>query len=370
MPRYVNLRRGKATTIFLIAVGLMLAYLSFQLARPFLTAIAWSTILAVIFAPLHKSVRRHLKSENLSAVVSTILTVLLGVLPVALLVVAISREAAAGYRQMRDQLATGSGITETRGVGPVVRRLNDKLRDWDIDASVLGSQATSYVGEVVVALARGTITNLSSFLVNVLLVAFTLFFFFRDGPRILTGLDRMVPVDLSTDGGIFELIGSVTRAAVFGVVVLGLLKGLLAGLAFWALGLHSPVLWGTAGAVASVIPVFGISLVWIPAAVVLWLQGMTGKALIMLIWGGTVLSLIDNFLYPILVRSRVRLHTLLVFFSTLGGLSVFGFLGFVLGPVVAILTLTLAEVVSQNYVRPQTSAVPSAPEPADADVPS
>jgi predicted PurR-regulated permease PerM len=133
---------------------------------------------------------------------------------------------------------------------------------------------------------------------------------------------------------------------------MSLIKGVLAGLAFWVLGLPAPALWGAAGAIASVVPVFGISLVWVPAALVLWVQGMPVQALLMVIWGSTVLSLIDNLLYPILVRSQVRLHTLVVFISTLGGLRVFGFLGFVLGPIVATLALNLIDVASEYYSRP------------------
>lgn len=352
--RKLSLRRGKATTIFLIAGGVLLAYLAFQLARPFLTAIAWSTILAVIFAPLHRRIRRALKNDHLSALATTVATLLVGVLPVVLLVTAISREAAQGYQKIREHVASGATFSETldriQGVGTVWRRLNDLLRAWDVDVNALGGQATSYLGEIALTVAKGTITNLSVFLLNVILVAFTLFFFFRDGPQILERLQRLVPVETEMSGGIYQLVGQVIRAAIFGVVVISLIKGVLAGLAFWVLGLHSPALWGAAGAIASVIPVVGISLVWIPAAIVLWAQGMPLKALLMVAWGVTVLSLIDNFLYPVLVRSQVRLHTLLVFISTFGGLAVFGFLGFVLGPVVATLTLTLIEVATDSYL--------------------
>ncbi|MEP7272303.1 MAG: AI-2E family transporter [Acidobacteriota bacterium] len=349
MVRDLYLRRSRATTVFLIAAGILLAYLCYQIARPFLTALAWATILAVVFAPLHHRARLAFRNTNLSALFSTGVTLLIGVLPIVLLVTAISREAAVGYRQLREHLASGNTVTGTAGIGPVIQRVNDALQEWDVDVGALGGQATSYLGDIVLTLAKGTISNLSAFLLNVVLVGFTLFFFFRDGPKILEHLERIVPVELSEEGGIFELIGQVIRAAIFGVVVMSLLKGILAGLAFWVLGLHSPALWGAAGAIASVVPVVGISLVWVPAAIVLWAQGMTLKALLMVIWGATVLSLIDNVLYPILVRSRVRLHTLVVFISTLGGLSVFGFLGFVLGPVVATLALTLVDVASHSY---------------------
>ena len=355
--RDLHLRRGTATTVFLVAAGLLLAYLTFQIARPFLTALAWSTILAVIFAPLHRRIRSVLRYETLSAVASSFATLLVGVLPLVLIVSAISREAAQGYRQVRDQLTAVSANEQTPmgEVGSAWRRLSEKLRQWGVDVGALGSQAGSYLGEGALFVAKGTITNLSAFVLNLLLVAITLFFFFRDGPSILEHIAMTLPVDLAASGGVYELIAQVIRAAIFGVAVMSIIKGVLAGLAFWVLGLDSPALWGAAATIASVVPVFGTSLVWIPAAVVLWIQGSVLKALIMVIWGLTVLSLIDNFLYPILVRSRVRLHTLVVFVSTLGGLSVFGFLGFVLGPVVAILTLTLIDAASHYYSRPRVT---------------
>jgi len=355
--RDLHLRRRRATNLFLLAAGMLLAYLCFELARPFLTAIAWATILAVVFAPVHVQMHRWIKRENLSALASTSLTLLLGVLPLVLIVSAISREAAQGYQHIREQMAGGATLTETvgkiEGIGPAWHWLNGVLTRLDVDMNSLGGQATQYVGETALMLAKGTITNLATFLLNVVLVAFTLFFFFRDGPIILGHLQRVIPVELEMSGGIYQLVGKVIRAAIYGVVAMSLIKGVLAGLAFWVLGLHAPALWGAAGAIASVVPVFGISLVWVPAAVVLWVQGMTVKALLMVIWGLTVLSLIDNVLYPLLVRSQVRLHTLVVFISTLGGLRVFGFLGFVLGPIVATLALALIDVASEYYSRPE-----------------
>src|SRR5262249_17992147 len=151
--------------------------------------------------------------------------------------------------------------------------------------------AVQQAGNLAVNLVKGTITNLSSFILNVVLVTFTLFFFFRDGRLILHHLQRIVPIKSDTAYEIYQLIGDVIRAAVNGVVVIGLAKGFLAGLAFWILGAHSPVLWGTVGAFASVIPVVGISIVWVPVAVVLLVQGQAIKALLLAIWGLTALSL-------------------------------------------------------------------------------
>lgn len=161
------------------------------------------------------------------------------------------------------------------------------------------------------------VASLTTFFASLVLVAFALFYFFRDG-RVLPGkVQRHTPMHNETVEQIFHQIATVIRAAINGVVGINLLKGFLAGLAFQVPGLPSPVLWGGVGAVVSVIPVVGISLVWGPGVLVLWLQGHTLKAVLLAIRGLTILSLIDNFLYPAPVKNEVRLHTLLIFFSTL-----------------------------------------------------
>ena len=349
----LKLRRNNATTVFLAIMGVLLAYLSFRIIQPFLTAIAWAAILAIVFAPLHAEISRKLKNAELSALASTLLTTLVAVLPLLLLVLAISREVTQGVNQIRSSTANFTDLettlTQMRFVGPAWQWVQEHFKQLNPDAGDALSSAAQHAGSVALNIFKGAITNISAFVLNIVLVAFTLFFFFRDGATIVGHLKRAVPIDREIADEIGQLIANVVRASLNGIAVISLIKGLLAGLAFWILGLHSPALWGAVGAVTSLIPLVGIALVWVPAAIVLWIQGHVIKALILAVWGATVLSLIDNILYPFLVRGQVRLHTLLVFFSAMGGLAVFGFLGFVLGPVVTTLAITLIEVASNYY---------------------
>ena len=349
----LRLRRNTATTVFLVAVGLLLAYLSYQIARPFLGPVAWATILAVVFRPVHERFRLAMRREHLSAAASTALTTLVALLPLALMGFAIAREAAQGYRQVAGGFDPGADPATTLGelplVGPAWLWAQARLEGLGIDLGSISDEFMQRVGGWAVALATGALSNVTSFVIDFVLVVFILFFFFRDGRLILDNLRRVVPLEAEAAERIYLLIGEVIQATFNGVVVIALVKGLLVGLAFWVLGVPSPALWGAVGAVASILPVVGVALVWVPAAAVLWLQGHPAKALLMAIWGATVLSLIDNFLYPLLVGNQVRLHTLLVFISALGGIAVFGFLGFILGPVVATLTIALVEVASEYY---------------------
>lgn len=349
----MQLRRGKATTIFLLAVAALLAYLSYQIIHPFLPALAWAIILAIVFDPLHRRCRQAFRHEGVSAIISTALTLLIAVLPLILLGMAIGREATQGYRMVAGSLEQNGDLTTTlshmRGIGPAWQWLQAKLGQWDVDLNSVSKQSLQRIGGYLFGLTKGLFTGVASFLLNVGIVTFALYFFFRDGQTILAHLRRIFPIEAETINNIFDLIGDVVRATVNGVAVISLAKGLLAGLAFWALGIHSPALWGAVGAIASVVPVLGIALVWVPASVILLLTGSPVKALLLTIWGATALSFIDNLLYPLLVSGQVRLHTLLVFFSALGGLAFFGLLGFVLGPVVAMLSLMLIEVASEYY---------------------
>lgn len=352
-PRPQPTRRRTAATVFLITVAMLLAYLCYQIIWPFLGAIAWAMILAILFEPAHRRLHHLLKHDGVSAFLSTTITLLVAVVPIVLLGLAIAREAAQAYRQITASLNDGNGLVTVLAqipfAGSLWQRLQTFSSQWGIDLNAVLSDMLRRVGEFTFGVAKGTITNVTAFLLNVVLIAFTLFYFFRDGKAILARLQYLLPIRPQTAVQVFTLIAEVIRAAAGGIFLLALIKGVLAGLAFWVVGIHSPVLWGTASAFASLIPVVGVALVWAPAAVALWLQGSLLKAILLAIWGLTALSLIDNILYPILVGSQVRLHTLLVFFSALGGLTVFGFLGFALGPVIASLTVMLIERASQHY---------------------
>ena len=144
--------------------------------------------------------------------------------------------------------------------------------------------------------------------------------------------------------GLFGRVGDTIYATIYGTLAVSAAQGLLGGLMFWWLGLPAPLLWGTVMALLAVVPVMGAFVVWIPAACYLAMEGSLGKALILTIWGAAVVGTIDNLLRPLLVGSRLKLHTILAFMSVVGGLIVFGVSGLVLGPVALTITMELLEI--------------------------
>jgi predicted PurR-regulated permease PerM len=170
-----------------------------------------------------------------------------------------------------------------------------------------------------------------------------MYYLFRDGDKIVRALPGALPLSTEQSEAIIARTSQVVSASVYGVVTIAMLQGMLGGLAFWLLGVPSPILWAAVLAFVCMIPIAGSFFVWLPASIYLLMTGHWTKAILLLLWGALVISTIDNFLRPKLIKNQTKLHELFVFFSVLGGMSVFGLLGIVLGPVVLAITLGLLD---------------------------
>ena len=178
---------------------------------------------------------------------------------------------------------------------------------------------------------------------QLVLTFLTLFYFFRDRTRLLLFLRRFIPLSSAETDEMFGRIAQSVHASLYGNLLVKLIQGILGGLMFWVLGLPAPVLCGAGMALFAVLPVVGTAMVWAPAAIFLALSGSWVKAVVLAIWGEFVVSLIDNFLYPVLVANELRFHPLAVFFAVFGGLLAFGVAGVVLGPVILAITVALLD---------------------------
>ncbi|MCA1601019.1 MAG: AI-2E family transporter [Acidobacteria bacterium] len=190
----------------------------------------------------------------------------------------------------------------------------------------------------------GVIGGVIGAIVQMFFVVFTMYYLFRDGDKIFAALRDALPLESKQATAIMARTRDVIGASVYGVLAIAIVQGVLGGLAFWALGVPSAIVWGVAMTFLSMIPMLGAFLVWVPAAIYLALTGHAVKAVLLVLWGTLVIGMIDNFLRPKLVGERTKLHELLIFFAVLGGLQVFGVLGIVLGPVVLAITLALVDV--------------------------
>ena len=345
---------GLITLLIVLAIAL---YLCWQMLQPFVNVVLWATVLAVVFYPLHKRIREKVGSPAGAAILSTLLVVVLILLPASFITVAVVRELAGAADNLQAGVQKMSNATTIPGLGWVIERSRGYVTIDPVEAQKFVAERLQIWGAALAASTLVVVGGAVGAIVQMVLVVFTLFYMFRDGERIRHSVYDILPLRRIQMHDIATRTKDVIAATIYGVLVISAIQGTLGFLIFWILGLPSPLLWGVVMFFQSMIPMAGAFLVWVPAAIYLALIGAYVKALMLVVWGLLVIGSIDNFLSPRLVGRRARLHELLIFFSVLGGLEVFGILGLVLGPVVVAITLALIEMVRQSF-KPPSETLP------------
>jgi len=320
------------------------AWLCWLMLRPFVGVLLWAIVLVVVFYPAHRKLVAWTGSTTSAAALSTLLVIVTILIPVVLVSYAVARELRGAVEHFQGGLGR---VLDMPAIQPAVRWLDHYV---DVDAWRSGEYVADHLQAWSTAIAGPTLMfvgGVLNALVQMLLVVFTMFYFFRDGAALRTAIYDIVPLEYEQSHDIVLRTQEVIGATIYGVLAISVIQGTLGFLIFLVLGLPSPLLWGVVMFLLSMIPMAGAFIVWVPAALYLLLTGSFIKALVLVAWGVLVIGSIDNFLSPRLVGRRARLHELLIFFSVLGGLQVFGVLGLVLGPVLAAITLALIEVVRQ-----------------------
>src|SRR5215210_3785919 len=340
----------------LLAATAVALYLCWSMLQPFIEVILWAVVLVIVFFPVHRRIQARVGSPGWSALLSCLLVIFVILVPLTLLTFAVVNELTDFARMLQPKpdgtggaAGTAAGLLDPNSpyLGPVVRWVGQYY-----DVSKLGSEKfiaerLNSVSGAIASRTLGVVGGVVGFIVEVFFVIFTMYYLFRDGERLRAAAYDMMPLSDEKAREILNRTGEVIGASVYGVLVIAVVQGVLGGLAFWVLGLPSPLLWGVVMIFLSMIPMLGAFIVWVPAAIYLALMGHWGKALALALWGALVIGSVDNFLRPKLVGERTRLHELLIFFSVLGGLQVFGILGIVLGPVIVAITIALLDVLRQ-----------------------
>lgn len=338
----MNDQTDRARWLALVAATAIGLYLCWLMLRPFISVLEWAIVLVIVFYPVHRRLAHRIRRRSLSAVLSCLLVVLVVVLPLTLLSIAVAQELASVAPNLPSRVSQLMN-TQTPLFGKVSEWLNAR---FGIDAVrtqeffVVQLQRTS---AFLLGFSWNLIGNIVSGVIKAFFVLFTMYYLFRDGEHIVQRLPATLPLSRAQGEEIIARIKQVVSASVYGVVTIAALQGLLGGVAFWILGIPSPILWAVLMGFVCMIPIAGSFFVWLPLAIYLMATGHWTKAVLLILWGGLVVSTIDNFLRPKLIRNQTRLHELFVFFSVLGGISVFGLLGIVLGPVVLAITLGLLQ---------------------------
>lgn len=325
----------------LVATAIAL-YLCWLMLRPFIGVVEWAVVLVIIFYPIHKRLAVRIGRRGLSALISCLLVVILIVLPLTVLTVAVAEELANILPNLPSQVSQLAN-EQSPMFGKIGAWIHSRF-GVDISGSYeFIADQIKQSGERLLGLSLNLTVNIVTTIVKAFFVIFTMYYLFKDSENILAKLPGVLPLSREQSESIIRRTQEVVSASVYGVVTIAALQGVLGGISFWLLGVPSPLLWAVLMTFVCMIPLLGSFLVWLPLSIYLMTTGQWTKAVILIIWGALVISTIDNFLRPRLIRNQTRLHELFVFFSVLGGISVFGLLGIVLGPVVLAITLGLLQ---------------------------
>ena len=342
-------------TAFFFTLLTVILYGAFLILTPFLTAITWAVILAILCYPLYAWLLRLLGGRaTLAGLIVIAVIALLVIVPGVELAWFLSDEAVGLVQSVRS-LLSGEGLAEWTAKSWVQQilswrdSLSFRLVDFKINWKELTVQAAQASSAILVGQVKGLAQNVLLFTVNFIIVLVTLFFLLRDGAEFTARLRRLLPMDREHQERLFQNIVNAVTAVVHGCLLVAMVQGLLAGLAFWLTGVPYSALWGLVTAFAALIPLGGTTLVTIPASLYLFLQGENIKGIILLAWCLGVVVTIDNVLKPIFIGSRIQMPTIFLLFGILGGLAVFGALGLILGPVLFALLAALIDLYDEEY---------------------
>jgi predicted PurR-regulated permease PerM len=347
-------------TAFFFALLALILYAAFLILKPFLTAITWATILAILVYPFYSWLLSVLRGRaNLASIVVVVLITLLVIAPGFEIVWFLSDDAVELVKSVRvllDEEGQRQWLAQP-WVQQILSWWNSvsfRLMDFKLNWKEVLVQSVQVSSLFLATQVKGIAQNVLMFTVNFFVALLTLFFLLRDGAGFLRKIQRLLPMDQEHQQRLLNNVVDAVLAVVHGSLVVAAVQGLLAGLAYWAVGVPFPVLWGVLTGFVSLLPIGGSAIVSVPAAIYLFLHGEIFRGIVLLVWCLGFVGVVDNFLKPLLIGNRLGLPVLFLFFGILGGLALFGALGIILGPTLFALLRALLDLYSEEYAQADT----------------
>lgn len=340
-------------SFYVLLVVVTVAFL--WLLVPYYTAVLWAVILAILFFPLHKRLERFLGGRStIAALLTVLLCICLVILPALALLASLVQEGTSLYQRISsNEIDLNAHLLRLQSVLPTF--VDDWLNSLKLGGfSELWAKLSSGVMEAGQSIAGGVLSfgqNTLQFFISMGLMLYLLFFLFRDGASLGRMMRHSIPLSDDYTRQFLDKFAAVVRATVRGNVIIAVIQGTIGGISFWALGIEAALLWGVVMTFLSMLPAVGAAIVWIPAAIWLFLVGAWIKGIIMVVIGALVIGLVDNLLRPPLVGQGARLPDYVVLISTVGGISLFGLSGFVIGPLIAALFISAWSLFTQQQTR-------------------
>ena len=336
-----------------VLLGLLLVLLVgfIYVVRMFLIPALLALTFTTLFFPFYKWLLRKLGGKrNLTSLIMVLLMLLVLLIPTYLLINMVAQQASELYIGVKPVvnriIAQGDdGLLGDLKRLPVVRRIDLDNFDWE---GQLRKSAES-ISTAITFIVKRTTGGVFSFVSGLFVMLYSMFFFFRDGEDILSRLRYLSPLKDEYEDMLITRFAMISRATVKGTFIIGLMQGGLGGLALLVFGIDTWLLWSLVMVILSVIPLVGPWLVMIPASIFLVAVGDVWQGIVMALYTIIIIGNSDNLVRPRLVGHDARMHDLLIFFSTLGGLAVFGIMGFIVGPVIAAMFIAVLDIYGNEF---------------------
>ncbi len=333
-----------------LALLLLVSVVFIMLMLPFFTAIFWAIALSIVFMPMHQRILKKVHNKNIAALLTITFASVIVVFPLVWVLRMILQEGLDFYNFLQsgqinfaeyfDIIKTDfpylSEMIEKIGVDP--NELREQIKDFVIKTSTLFAQYSAQIGQ-----------NVLDGLATLGLLLYISFFILTDNQKLIHYLHLALPLGDTREALFFDKFATVTRATIKGSLAVAVAQGALGGAIFAFLDIQGAVLWGSVMIVFSLIPLVGSALIWLPVAIYLLGTGEVTSGIILILFGVIVIGLVDNVLRPILVGKDTKLPDYLVLLSTLGGFTLFGMNGFVMGPLIATLFVTTWDIFIQEF---------------------
>ena len=357
--------------LFLLALVVFISLIFLSMIKPFLMAMLLAGICSALLHPIYRRLSGWMGGRQTYAGVVTILAIILVVLlPLSgFLGIVTSQAIKVGQSAtpwVQEQLASGTTFSGWLADLPFYETISPYQEMIFQKAGELVGAASGIFIDGLQTFTMGTL----NFFLMLFIFLYATFFFLADGSKLLDKMLYYMPLEDDDERRILEKFTSVTRATVKGTAVIGIIQGGASGLALAIVGIPSAVFWGTVMTVLSVIPGIGTALVWVPAGIFLFIKGLWGKAIFLILFCGLVVGSVDNLLRPRIVGKDTEMPDLLILLSTLGGLSLFGIVGFIIGPIVAALFVTVWDMygVAFRDVLPETGRLLQHQKTGDSEI--
>lgn len=323
---------------FFISLLLAISAIIFFVFLPFLEVIILSTIFAVVLGPVHEKITKMIGGrKGTAAFIVILLFAVVVIAPFTYLSFKVLNESKDIYIQLTNHTDIDYIQKLTNAVEKPIQRIYPSFSLNVGEFAKLGA-------DWITAHLSAILSSVLSIVTGIILIFISLFFFLRDGEKFKKTLISLSPLADKYDELIFKKIKLTINATSSGVILVALVQGILAGVGMWVFGIPNPTLWGSISAVASLVPGLGTALIFIPAVAYTYIAGNIPNAIGLLLWGGLIVGLVDNFLTPYLYSRSVDIHQLIMLFAVLGGLVVFGPIGFIFGPIVLAIFFSLIDI--------------------------